>query len=124
MVRNRAKLAYNSIAAWLAGKGATPAQLAAVAGMDQQLRIQDQVAQALKRVRHAHGALALESIEARAVFDGELLSDLRPDQNNRAKDLIDDFMIAANGVAARYLAAKGLASLRRVLRTPEKWPRI
>jgi VacB/RNase II family 3'-5' exoribonuclease len=124
LVRNKAKLAYDSVAAWLTGQGAAPPPITAVPGMDQQLRIQDQVAQSLKRVRHAHGALGLQSIEARPVFDGELLSDLRPDVSNRAKELIEDFMIAANGVAARFLAAKGLPSLRRVLRTPERWERI
>src|SRR3984893_17700341 len=96
LVRNRAKLAYNSVAAWLDGTGPAPAHLAAVPGMDEQLRIQDQVAQTLKRVRHERGALTLETIEARAVFDRGALSDLRPDERNRAKELIEDFMIAAN----------------------------
>ena len=71
-VRNRAKLAYDSVAAWLAGAAAAPAPIGAVAGMDQQLRIQDQAAQSLKKLRQAHGALGLDSIEARAVFDGAL----------------------------------------------------
>jgi VacB/RNase II family 3'-5' exoribonuclease len=124
LVLNRAKLAYDSVAAWLTGAAAPPPRVAAVPGMDQQLRLQDQIAQLLRRVRHAHGALGLESIEARPVFDGELLADLKPDRNNRAKELIEDFMIAANGVTARYLSARGLPSLRRVLRTPQKWDRI
>jgi exoribonuclease-2 len=123
-VRNRAKLAYNSVAAWLDGKAAAPAPVAAVAGMEQQIRIQDQVAQALKQVRRAHGALTLETIEARAVFDRGTLSDLRADERNRAKDLIEDFMVAANGVTARFLESKGFPSLRRILRTPERWNRI
>jgi VacB/RNase II family 3'-5' exoribonuclease len=123
-VRNKAKLAYDSVAAWLTGTAAAPAPVRAVPGMDQQLRIQDQVAQSLRRVRHSQGALELESIEARPVFEGALLRDLKPDQSNRAKQLIEDFMIAANGVTARFLAARGLPSLRRVLRTPEKWDRI
>jgi VacB/RNase II family 3'-5' exoribonuclease len=124
LVRNQAKLAYNGVGAWLEGRGRAPARLAAVPGLDQQLRIQDQIAQALRSVRHAHGALTLETIEALPVFDGEVLSDLRPDEKNRAQELIEDFMIAANGVTARYLASKGAPSLRRVLRTPQKWSRI
>ncbi|MFI4868260.1 MAG: RNB domain-containing ribonuclease [Steroidobacterales bacterium] len=124
VVVNRAKLAYNGVAAWLAGTGPAPAALAAVQGLDAQLRLQDQVASTLKRLRHAHGALDLDTIEARAVFDGELLTDLRPDERNRAKELIEDFMIAANGVTARYLASRGLPSLRRVLPIPERWDRI
>jgi VacB/RNase II family 3'-5' exoribonuclease len=123
-VRNKAKLAYDSVAAWLSGSAAAPPRVAAVPGMEQQLHTQDQVAQLLRRVRHANGALELGSLEARPVFDGDLLSDLKPDETNRAKQLIEDFMIAANGVTARFLAARGLPSLRRVLRTPQKWDRI
>jgi ribonuclease R len=123
-VVNRAKLAYNSVAAWLDGKGAAPAALAAVAGMDQQLRVQDKVAQALKAVRKAQGALGLTTLEAQAVYDGAALEDLRPDEDNRAKELIEYFMIAANGVVAQFLEAHRFPSLRRVLRTPERWPRI
>jgi VacB/RNase II family 3'-5' exoribonuclease len=124
LVRNQAKLAYNGVGAWLEGRGSAPARLAAIPGLDQQLRIQDQVARALRGVRRAHGALTLETIEALPVFHGEVLSDLRPDEKNRAHELIEDFMIAANGVTARYLASKGAPSLRRVLRTPKKWSRI
>jgi VacB/RNase II family 3'-5' exoribonuclease len=123
-VVNRAKLAYNSVAAWLEGKGAAPAPLAAVAGMDQQLRVQDKVAQALKAVRKSQGALGLTTLEAQAVYDGGALLDLRPDEYNRAKELIEYFMIAANGVVAQFLEARRLPSLRRVLRTPERWSRI
>ena len=124
VVLNHAKLAYNSVAGWLAGTGSAPAPLAAVSGLAEQLRIQDNVAQTLKRVRHTRGALDLDTIEARPVFEGGLLQDLRPDERNRAKELIEDFMIAANGVTARYLASRGLPSLRRVLRTPKRWDRI
>jgi len=96
-----------------------------VPGLDANLRLQDRVAQTLKRVRHRRGALSLETLEARAVFteDG-VLTDLRPDDKNRARELIEDFMIAANGVTARFLAHSGYASLRRVLRSPERWDRI
>ncbi len=124
MVRNRAKLAYNSVAAWLDGTAPPPAPVAAVPGMDQQIRIQDEVAQRLRRVRRERGALTLETLEARAVFDSHRLSDLRLDERNRAKDLIEDLMVTANGVAARFLESRGLPSLRRVLRTPERWNRI
>jgi VacB/RNase II family 3'-5' exoribonuclease len=124
VVLNRAKLAYNGVAAWLEGTAAAPPKLAAVPGLDEQLRIQDRAAQALKRVRHAHGALQLDTLEVRGVFDDGALADLRPDEKNRAKELIEDFMIAANGVTAKYLDKKGLPSLRRVLQTPKRWDRI
>jgi len=123
-VLNHAKLAYNSVAAWLDGKGPAPGRVATLAGVDAQLRLQDQVAQALRAVRHQQGALSLETIEPRAVFDGDALSDLRLEEKNRAKELIEDLMIAANGVTAKFLAARNLPSLRRVLRSPERWERI
>jgi VacB/RNase II family 3'-5' exoribonuclease len=124
VVRNRAKLAYNGVAAWLDGKVPVPLRVSGVAGMEQQLRIQDRVAQALRAVRRQRGALSLATIEARAVFDGDLLSDLRPDEKNRATELIEDLMIAANGVVAKTLQAHGFPALRRVLRSPERWSRI
>jgi exoribonuclease-2 len=123
-VLNRAKLAYPSVAAWLDGRAAAPPAVTAVAGMDQQLRIQDRVAQTLMRRRHERGALSLETIQARAVFDGDVLADLRADEPNRARQLIEDFMIAANGVIARFLDARRVPSLRRVLRAPKRWDRI
>lgn len=124
MVRNHAKLAYKSVAVWLDSKGPAPERVKAVPGLEEQLRAQDRVAQILRNARHQHGALGLETIEVRAVFDGDLLANLRPDAPNRAKALIEDFMIAANGVVARFLAAKGVPSLRRVVRAPERWQRI
>ena len=123
-VRNRAKLAYNSVAGWLEGHGPLLPAIGAVGGLDEILRLQDRVAQQLKTARHAYGALDLQTIEARPVFVGDELKDLETDQQNRAKDLIADFMIAANGVAARYLASKNFPSLRRVVRTPKRWDRI
>src|ERR1035441_8836987 len=117
VVVNHAKLAYNSVAAWLDGTGPAPPGLSAVAGIDQQLRIPDRGAQAMKKLRHQHGALSLETIEARPVFDGDSLADLRADEKTRAHELIEDFMIAANGVTARYLDRRGFPSLRRVLRS-------
>ena len=123
-VLNRAKLAYNGVAAWLDGRGPVPERIAAVPGLDGQIRLQDRVAQVLKGVRHRRGALDLQTIEARAVFDGERLADLRPEERNRAKELIEDFMIAANESTARYLEARGFPSLRRVLRSPARWVRI
>jgi VacB/RNase II family 3'-5' exoribonuclease len=124
VVVNRAKLAYDAVAAWLDGTAPPPAKVAAVPGIDAQLRIQDEVAQRLKRLRARNGALGLETIAARPVFEGDVLAALRPDEKNRAKALIEDFMIAANGVTARYLARKGFPSFRRVLRAPERWARI
>ncbi len=124
LVFNRAKLAYDGVAAWLEGSAPAPAALAAVPGMEEQIRLQDRVAQAMRRVRHERGALDLQTVDARVVFDGDELTDLRSDAANRAKDLIEDLMVAANTATTRYLESRGLPSLRRVLRSPERWARI
>jgi exoribonuclease-2 len=101
-----------------------PQEIGTVKGLDENLRLQDRVAQKLKALRHLHGALDLETIEARPVFDGDELKDLETDKKNRAKDIIEDFMIAANGVTARHLASQKVPSLRRVVRIPKRWDRI
>jgi exoribonuclease-2 len=123
-VCNRAKLAYNSVAAWLDGSGAIPEAVNSADGLAENLRLQDRVAQSMKELRHAHGALSLETIEARPVFDGGAIRDLAVEEKNRAKSIIEDFMIGANGVVARYLSARGFPSIRRVVRTPRRWERI
>jgi exoribonuclease-2 len=124
VVRNHAKLAYDSVAAWLDGAGPLPAAAARVAGLDAQLRLQDEVARALRAVRHEQGALDLETIEPKVeVRDGQVVA-LRPVAKNRARMLIEDVMIAANGATARFLAERGLPSVRRVIRAPRRWDRL
>ena len=123
-VRNHAKLAYNSIADWLEGEGAAPEALTAVDGLAENLRLQESVAQSMRNFRHVHGALSLETIEARPVFDGDQIRDLKAATKNRATSIIEDFMIGANGVTARYLTSKNLPSIRRVVRSPKRWDRI
>jgi exoribonuclease-2 len=123
-VRNRAKLAYHTVAGWLEGSGPMPQEIGTVSGLDANLRLQDRAAQMLRAFRHLHGALDLQTIEARPVFEGDELKNLAADNSNRATEIIEDFMIAANGVAARYLAAKEFPSLRRVVRVPKRWDRI
>jgi VacB/RNase II family 3'-5' exoribonuclease len=123
-VRNHAKLAYNSVAAWLEGNGSVPEAITAVNGLDENLRTQDRAAQSMKNFRHVHGALSLETIEAKPVFDGDQIRALEIEEKNRAMEIIEDFMIAANGVTARYLSAMKSPSIRRVVRTPKRWERI
>ncbi len=124
VVRNQAKLAYPSVGAWLEGTGEMPGQVGAVPGLADCLRLQDQAAQRLKSYRHEHGALELETIEVRAQFDGDAVSGLVADARNRAKEIIEDFMIAANGTIARFLDGHGFPVMRRVVRSPERWQRI
>jgi exoribonuclease-2 len=101
-----------------------PPAMAAAPGVDAEIRLQDRVAQKLARRRHEHGALELEVLEPRAIVsDGDVV-DLRQQEQNRATQLIEDFMIAANGVTARWLAAKGFPTFRRVVRSPERWEKI
>lgn len=123
-VRNHAKLAYNNIAPWLEGKSTVPIVVSSVPGLAENLLLQDKAAQSLKKLRHIHGALTLETIEAKPVFDGDQIKALEIEEENRAKQLIEDFMIAANGVTARYLSANGFPSIRRVVRAPKRWDRI
>jgi VacB/RNase II family 3'-5' exoribonuclease len=124
IVHNQAKLAYNSVAEWLEGKGPIPQEITKVSGLDKNIRLQDQIAQKLKMLRHLNGALNLETIEVRPVFSGDELLDLQVDKKNRAKDIIEDLMIAANGITVRYLQAKQFPSFGRVVGIPERWDRI
>ncbi|MCL4416836.1 MAG: RNB domain-containing ribonuclease [Actinobacteria bacterium] len=124
MVRNQAKLAYNSLADWLEGNAPMPQAIGTVSGLDENLRLQDHMAQKLKALRHLYGALDLETIEVRPVFSGDELKDLKADERNRAKEIIENFMIAANGVTVKYLVSKKFPSFRRVVRTPKNWERI
>ena len=124
MVRNKAKLAYDAVAAWIEGGGALPDAARAVSGMDLQLRTQDAVAQRLRARRHAEGSLEFETFQPRAVFEGERVVDIRQQVQNRARQLIEELMIATNEHAARFLADGGGASLRRIVRSPERWLRI
>ena len=124
LVHNHAKLAYHAVGAWLQSEGGPPATLAAVPGLAENLQLQDRVAQRLKARRHDHGALELETTELRAEFDGDRVARLASEKPNRARELIEDFMIAANGIIARFLNAQGFPVLRRVVRSPQRWPRI
>jgi VacB/RNase II family 3'-5' exoribonuclease len=124
MVCNQSKLAYNRVSAWLENNGQIPREISQVPGLAENLLLQDQVSQQMKRFRHEHGALTLETIEARLIFDEDKLTDLETEKKTRAKDIIEDFMVAANGVTARFLASKDMPSFRRVVRTPKRWTRI
>ena len=123
-VHNHAQLAYDSVSDWIEGKAALPAAAVAVPGMDVQLRLQDTLAQALGARRREEGALEFESMQPRAVFDGNRVVDIRNQPQNRARNLIAELMIATNGCTARFLAARSSPSLRRVVQSPERWLRI
>jgi VacB/RNase II family 3'-5' exoribonuclease len=124
LVHNRAQLAYNAVGAWLEGRAEAPAKVAASAALATQLKLQDAAAQCMVGSRFQHGALDLETIETRPVMLAEEAVEIKRLEKNRATSLIEEFMVAANGVIARTFEAAGVASIRRVVRTPKRWERI
>ncbi|MCX6064013.1 MAG: RNB domain-containing ribonuclease [Caldiserica bacterium] len=119
VVRSHAKLTYSGVAAWLEETGPMPEAIAAVPGLAENLLLQDKIAQRLKGRRHALGALSLQTIEARPLFEGDRISSLQLEEKNRATELIEDFMIAANGATVRFLNAHRFPMVRRVVHTPK-----
>jgi len=122
LVRNQAQLQYNSVGAWLEGSATAPPKVAASAGLQAQLRLQDEVAQKLKNRRYENGALNLQTDELHPLVLNDHVVDVVKQQKNHATELIEDFMIAANGVVARLL--EKVSSLRRIVKQPERWDRI
>jgi exoribonuclease-2 len=122
IVRNRAQLAYNGVGGWLEGTGPAPAKVAASTELQAQLKLQNEAAQALKKKRYQNGALNLDTTEVTPVILNQQIVDITKQEKNPATDLIEDFMIAANGVVARML--EKVSSLRRIVKTPERWDRI
>jgi exoribonuclease-2 len=122
VVRNHAQLQYNSVGAWLEGSAPAPVKVAASADLQAQLRLQDEVAQKLKNHRQENGALSLQTEEILPLMLNDQVVDVVQQQKNRATELIEDFMIAANGVVARML--EKVSSLRRIVKQPERWDRI
>ena len=123
-VHNKAQLAYDAVSAWIEGNGPLPEAADIVPGMDEQLRTQDSVAQQLRANRREQGALDFQTFQPRAEFDGEQVVAIKQQVQNRARQLIEEFMVATNGVTARFLAGKRRAAIRRVVRSPERWARI
>lgn len=124
VVRNKVQLAYDAVSAWIEGETDLPEAARQLRGMNTQLRLQDELAQKLRVLRRAQGSLEFETFQPRALFQGDRIADIRQQPQNRARQLIEEFMIATNGCTARFLAAQGSASLRRVVRSPERWLRI
>jgi exoribonuclease-2 len=124
LVHNRAQLAYNAVGAWIEGKGPAPAKVAASAELAAQLKLQDAAAQRMAGGRFQHGALDLETMETRPVMLADQAVEIARLEKNRATSLIEEFMVAANGVIARTFEKAGVASIRRIVRTPKRWDRI
>jgi exoribonuclease-2 len=124
LVHNHAKLTYEAVGQWLEKKGPAPAEVLANKELEEQILLQDEAAQRLRKARALAGALNFESVEATPVVANGKVVDLAVAQRNRARDLIEDFMVAANRTVAAYLISRGSASLRRVVREPKRWDRI
>jgi VacB/RNase II family 3'-5' exoribonuclease len=124
LVRNRAQLTYNGVGPWLEGTAAAPAKVAASADLAAQLKLQDEAAQILLDERQRLGALNIDRVEAEAVITDGQVQGINTRKKNRASELIENFMVAANGVMARTITDAGVSSIRRVVKTPERWPRI
>src|ERR1700731_836128 len=122
LARNKAQLTYNAVGAWLEGTAPAPPKVAASSELQTQLKMQDQVAQELKKLRYEHGALNIDTSEVVPLVVNDQVMDVAKVAKNRATDLIEDFMIAANGVVARML--EKVSSIRRVVKTPEHWDGI
>ncbi len=123
-VRNRARLSYSAVAAWLDGHADAPGPLAENRDLQDQVRLQDRIAIQLQSLRDEEGALEFDRSELRPVVDDDGVRELRSETPNRAKEVIENFMVTANGATARFLSARGLPSIRRVVKTPERWSRI
>src|SRR5579872_1148595 len=124
LVRNKAQLTYDAVGAWLEATGGAPPKVAASAELQSQLKLQDQVAQTLLKERYRRGALNIETIETHPVILNDKIVDVAKQEKNNATELIEEFMIAANEVVAQMLEAHHVSSIRRVVKTPERWPRI
>ena len=124
LVRNQAQLTYSSVGGWLEGSAAAPPKVAASAALAAQLKLQDEAAQSLFAERQRLGALNIDRVEAEPIIADGQVQGISTREKNRATELIENFMVAANGVMARTLMNAGVSSIRRVVRTPERWPRI
>lgn len=123
-VRNQSQLAYDAVSAWLDGKQPMPEEVKRVNGLEKQLRMQDELAQKLRIIRHEKGSLEFDIFQPKATFVNDVITDISQQVHNRARQLIEEFMIATNGCTSRFLAEADIFSLRRVVRSPERWLRI
>lgn len=124
VVRNRAKLVYEEVGAWLDGTGPIPKTIAEDKALEAQVRLQNTASLRLGKYRVGQGALELESLEARALIQGEKVLGLVVIEENLARHIIENFMIGANGVMSGYLERMNVPTIQRVVRVPKDWPEI
>ncbi|MCX6223287.1 MAG: RNB domain-containing ribonuclease [Bacteroidia bacterium] len=124
MVRSKAKLDYGRVGAWIEGDGQVPEEIDQVGGLALNIQLQDRIARQMKQNRHKQGALDFETTESLPVFDGDMILELKVMQRNRARDIIEEFMISSNEVTAVYLSSRNFPCFQRVVKNPKRWSRI
>lgn len=123
-VRNKAKLVYEEVGDWLEGTGPVPAAIRDVPGLEQQIHLQVEAMERLRKYRTGQGALVLNTIEAQPVMEDDLVRDLVLQRQNTARCLIEEFMVAANGTMVDFLGNAGVPMIQRVVRVPKYWDGI
>ncbi|MBB6052975.1 RNB domain-containing ribonuclease [Armatimonas rosea] len=124
LVRNYAKLAYERIGPWLEGNAEVPDEVAAVPGLEEQLRLQDETLDRFLALREKQGALNFESVETQPITENGKVVGMKTVHKNRARLLIESFMVAVNTAVAEILHESGRASIQRIVRAPRRWDRI
>lgn len=124
LVRNKAKLNYHAIGNWLEGHAPFPEHFLSIKGLQEQIQLQNKIALGLRQNRHEQGALTLDTIEVHPLIEQDQVREIKSIPANKARQLIEDFMIAANTAVARYLKEHQLPSLKRIVRIPKRWDRI
>lgn len=124
LVKNHAKLVYEPIGEWLEGQSPVPEEVMRIPGLKDQILLQHEAAQRLNTFRMHKGALELETIEASPVMKDGTIVDLVVKKKNPARYIIENFMVAANGVMVKFLEKHNCPYIQRVVRRPEKWFRI
>ncbi len=123
-VRNKAKLVYEEVGDWLEGTRPIPDTIAGVPGLEEQVRLQDEAARRLRKFRMEHGALDLDTLEAQAIVQDGAVRDLAVQVENRARSLIEEFMVAANGTMVNRLSDAVVPMIQRIVRIPKHWDGI
>ncbi len=124
LIRNKAKLIYEDIGDWLERKTGVPSSVVRVPGLKEQLELQDEAAGRLNAFRIEQGALEFDTIEAKPVIREEKVIALIIQEKNRARSIIENFMIAANVTMSQFLRNAGFPMIQRVVRVPRNWQGI
>jgi exoribonuclease-2 len=124
LVRNKAKLVYETVGAWLEGTASLPPGIQGVPGLEAQVRLQNEAAQLLRKYRREQGALEFDTLEPEVVVENGEVQGLVANAPNLAKSLIEEFMVAANGTMVARLGLAGVPIIQRIVKTPKNWAGI